>query len=70
MRSEGKPDHISERIVEGKLSKFFKNNTLLQQSFVKNPDQTIQDLMTETSAKTGEKIQVARFARMRVGEGA
>ncbi len=69
VRSEGKPDHLTERIVEGKLSKFFKKNILLQQSFVKNPDQTIQDLITETSAKTGEKIQVARFARMRVGEG-
>ena len=70
VKEEGKPDHIAERIIEGKLSKFLKNNTLLLQSFVKDPDQTIGELITETSAKTGEKIEVARFARMKVGEGA
>ncbi len=70
VKEEGKPDHIAEKIVEGKLSKYFKENTLLPQAFVKNPDQTIEELITETSAKTGEKIEVARFARMKVGEGA
>ena len=70
VKEEGKPDHIAEKIVEGKLTKFFKENTLLPQAFVKNPDQTIEELITETSAKTGEKIEVARFARMKVGEGA
>ena len=69
VKEEGKPDHIAEKIVEGKLGKFFKENTLLSQAFVKNPDQTIEELITETSAKTGEKIEVARFARMKVGEG-
>ncbi len=67
-REEGKPDHIAEKIVEGRLSKFFKENTLLAQPFVKDPDKTIEQLITETSAKTGEKIEVARFARMKVGE--
>jgi elongation factor Ts len=67
-RKEGKPDHIAEKIVEGRLSKFFKENTLLAQPFVKDPDKTIEQLITETSAKTGEKIEVARFARMKVGE--
>ncbi len=69
VKEEGKPDNISEKIVEGKLNKFFKENTLLPQAFVKNPGQTIEQLITETSAKTGEKIEVGRFARMKVGEG-
>ena len=69
VRAEGKPDNIADKIVEGKLNKFFKENTLLPQPFVKNPDQTIAELITETSAKTGEKIEVARFSRMKVGEG-
>ncbi|MEJ2205080.1 MAG: translation elongation factor Ts [Gemmatimonadota bacterium] len=67
-REEGKPDHIAEKIVEGRLNKFFKESTLLAQPFVKDPDKTIEQLITETSAKTGEKIEVARFARFRVGE--
>ena len=70
VKEEGKPDGIAEKIVEGKLKKFFKENTLLPQPFVKNPDQTIEELITETSAKTGEKIEVSRFARIQVGEGA
>ena len=68
VKEEGKPDNIAEKIVEGKLNKFFKENTLLPQPFVKNPDQTIEQLITETSAKTGEKIEVGRFSRMKVGE--
>ena len=68
VREEGKPDHIAEKIVEGRLQKFFKESTLLAQPFVKDPDRTIEDLITEVSARTGEKIEVARFARFRVGE--
>ncbi len=68
VKEEGKPEHIAEKIVEGKLQKFFKESTLLAQPFVKNPDQTIQELITEVSSKTGEKIEVARFCRMKVGE--
>jgi elongation factor Ts len=49
------------------MRKFFEEATLLKQRFVKNPDQTIEELITETSSKTGEKIQVARFARFEVG---
>ena len=70
VKEEGKPEHIAEKIVEGKLNKFFKESTLLAQSFVKDPDKTIEQLITETSAKTGEKIEVARFARIKVGEQA
>ncbi len=68
VKEEGKPEHIAEKIVEGKLQKFFKENTLLAQPFVKDPDRTIEDLITEMSAKTGEKIRVARFSRIKVGE--
>ena len=57
-------------IVEGKIQKFYKESALLAQPFVKDPDVTIEQLITEVSAKTGEKIQIARFARFKVGEGA
>lgn len=68
VRSEGKPENIRDKIVEGKLRKFFEESTLLAQPFVKNPDQTVDDLITEVSARTGEKIEVARFVRFEVGE--
>jgi len=68
VKEEGKPDNIAGKIVDGKLNKFFKESTLLAQPFVKNPDQTVGDLITEISAKTGEKIEVARFMRFKVGE--
>jgi elongation factor Ts len=68
VREEGKPDHIAEKIVEGKVQKFFKESALLAQPFVKDPDKTVEQLITEVSAKTGEKIEVARFARFKVGE--
>jgi elongation factor Ts len=68
VKEEGKPEHIADKIVEGKLQKFFKENTLLAQPFVKDPDKTIQELITEVSSRTGEKIEVARFSRMKVGE--
>lgn len=67
VRSEGKPEPIQQRIVDGKLRKFFEESTLLKQRFVKDPDQTIEDLITEISAKTGERVRVARFARFEVG---
>ncbi len=68
VREEGKPEEIAGRIIEGKLKKWFKESTLLAQPFVKNPDQSIEDLITEVSVKTGEKIEVARFVRFRLGE--
>ncbi len=67
VRSEGKPEAIREKIVEGKLRKFYEESTLLKQRFVKNPDQSIEDLVTEISAKTGENVRIARFARLEVG---
>ena len=68
VKEEGKPEHIAERIIEGKLQKFFKESALLAQPFVKDPDKTIEQLITEVSSKTGEKIEVARFVRFKVGE--
>ena len=68
VREEGKPEELAGRIVEGKLKKWFKESTLLAQPFVKDPDRTIGEMITELSAKTGEKIEVARFARFRLGE--
>lgn len=68
LEEEGKPENIREKIVEGKLKKWFKDKALLEQPFVKDPDKTIGDLITQTSAKTGEKIEVARFARFSIGD--
>ena len=68
VKEQGKPDNIATKIVDGKLNKFFKESTLLAQPFVKNPDQTVGEMITEISAKTGEKIEVARFMRFKVGE--
>ncbi|CAN5773325.1 translation elongation factor Ts [soil metagenome] len=68
VRNEGKPENIQEKIVEGKIRKFFEEVTLLQQHFVKNPEPTVEQLITEVAARTGEKIEVARFVRYAVGE--
>ena len=67
-KEEGKPEEIAQKMVEGRLKKFFKESTLLAQPFVKNPDQTIDELITDVSSTVGEKIEVARFARRKVGE--
>lgn len=70
VREEGKPENVQERIVEGKLRKFFEEQVLLSQKWVRDSSKTIEELITETSTKTGEKIEVARFARFKIGEGA
>ncbi len=64
----GKPEKVIEKIVEGKLNKFYSEACLLEQPFVKNTDITIQDLLHEMMAKTGENIVVRRFARYQLGE--
>ena len=66
-KNEGKPENIAEKIVEGRLEKYFQENCLLEQVFVKNPDQTIDELITELTAKIGEKISVRRFERFVLG---
>jgi len=67
-RETGKPDKVVEKIVEGKMNKFYADACLLEQTFVKNPDVTIQDLVNELMAKTGENIVIRRFARFQLGE--
>ncbi len=69
-RESGKPKNIIEKIVQGKLEKFYKEAVLLEQPFVKNPDLTIQDLLNELMSKTGERIVIRRFTRYQVGEEA
>ncbi|HSR41253.1 MAG TPA: translation elongation factor Ts [Longimicrobiales bacterium] len=68
-KEEGKPEQIREKIVEGKLRKFFEENVLLEQAFVKDTDRSIQDLIDEATVQMGEKIEIARFVRYEVGEG-
>ena len=60
--NEGKPEHIVDKIVEGRIDKFYNENCLLEQSFIKDPDVTIQDLLTAKIAKIGENIAIRRFA--------
>ena len=68
-RNEGKPEKIIEKMVEGRVEKFYKEVCLLEQPFVKNPDVTIEQMITEKVAKIGEKISVRRFVRYKLGEG-
>lgn len=64
---EGKPAHIIDRIIEGKLGKFYEQTCLMEQNFIKDPDIKIKDLITSNIAKLGENIRVRRFVRMEVG---
>jgi len=64
---EGKPQEIAEKMVEGRLKKFRKENALLDQPFVKNPDQTIDQLVAEKVASLGENMKISRFARFSIG---
>ncbi len=63
----GKPENIVDKIVSGKIDKYFSEVTLMEQKFVKNPDLTIQDLLDELIAKIGENISIKKFARFQVG---
>ncbi len=64
----GKPEKIIEKIAEGKLEKFYQEVCLVEQTFIKNPDITIKDLLEELLVKTGEKIVINRFVRFQLGE--
>ena len=66
-REMGKPDKIVDKIAEGKLKKFYQENCLLNQQYVKDPDKTVADLINEMIAKIGENITIKRFARFQVG---
>lgn len=67
--NEGKPEKIVEKMVEGRIEKFYKEVCLLDQPFIKDPDKTISQLLTEMIAKIGENISIRRFARFERGEG-
>ena len=69
MENTGKPAHVLDKIVEGKLGSFYSQFVLLDQPSVRDPNVTIAQLVAQTSAKTGENITVSRFVRFRVGEG-
>ena len=68
--SSGKPDNIIKKMVEGKLNKFYQENCLLEQNFIKDPDKILQDIITETIATLGENIIVNRYIRFAIGEEA
>lgn len=67
-KEQGKPEKIMDKIVEGKLKKFYSEACLLQQAFVKDTDKTIEDLLNELRGKTGENVMIRRFARFQLGE--
>lgn len=67
--NEGKPEKIIEKIVEGRLDKFYRENCLLEQPFVKDEDIAIGELLTNLIAKIGENIVIRRFSRFEIGEG-
>jgi elongation factor Ts len=66
---EGKPEHIADKIVEGRMSKFYEDKCLLEQKFVMDDKKTVNDILTERVARIGENIQIRRFARFVLGEG-
>ncbi|MBI2411663.1 MAG: translation elongation factor Ts [Deltaproteobacteria bacterium] len=68
-KESGKPDHVIQKMVDGKVEKFYKDVCLLEQPFVKDPDVTIEKLVVDAIAKLGENITVRRFTRYKVGEG-
>ena len=69
MENTGKPAHVLDKIVEGKLGSFYEQFVLLEQKSIRDPNVTIAQLVAQASAKTGENIQISRFVRYRVGEG-
>ena len=66
-RNEGKPDHIIDRIVQGRIDKFNQENCLLEQPFIRDTDKTVRDLITEAVSTLGENIMVRRFVRYELG---
>ncbi|HEX8475099.1 MAG TPA: translation elongation factor Ts [Pyrinomonadaceae bacterium] len=68
-KNASKPDMVIDKIVEGRLNKFYEEAVLLDQPFVKDPAKTVNDLLTEKVAATGERINVRRFSRYKMGEG-
>ena len=68
-KNANKPDQVIDKIVEGRLNKFYEEFVLLDQPFIKEPSQTVGELVTEKIAKSGEKVTIRRFTRYKMGEG-
>ena len=66
--NEGKPEHIAEKIAQGRLEKFYQEVCLLEQSFIKDSGKTIKDLLSDATGKVGEKVGIRRFIRYHLGE--
>ena len=69
-RKSGKPENIIEKMIEGRFTKFYQENVLMEQAFVKDPNMSIKDIVTDSVAKLGENIIIARFVRFQLGETA
>ncbi len=67
--NEGKPEKIVEKIVEGRLAKFYEEYCLLEQPFIKDPDKTVEEVLKEKIATIGENLSIRRFVRYELGEG-
>ena len=67
-KSQGKPDNIIERMVEGRINKFYQESCLMDQTYIKDPDKKIRDLFTETISILGENISINRYIRFAIGE--
>ena len=67
-KSEGKPENIVEKMVEGRLSKFFQESCLMEQTYIKDSDKKVNDIFTETIATLGENISINRYVRFAIGE--
>ena len=68
-KNANKPEQVLDKIVEGRLNKFYEETVLLDQPFVKDPAKTVAELVTEKARETGEKVKVRRFQRYKMGEG-
>ncbi len=64
----GKPEHILEKIATGKMEKFYSENVLLEQAYIRDPEKTVKDYLTEVIAKIGENVNINRFTRFQIGE--
>ena len=67
-KTEGKPDQIIEKMINGRLQKFYQESCLLEQTYIKDPDKKVKDLVTESIATLGENISINRFIRYSIGE--
>ncbi len=67
-KSSGKPESILDKIVDGRIEKYFQENCLLEQPYIKDADKSVQDILTESIATLGENISIARFARFELGD--